>query len=162
LIRAEELAVVYKKYAHLRGKIKSGGLSCVKVPADPNVPADHRCQQWRTVVEPEEILDRLLNRLQQHFGQGKDSTWTSGPLDTTHDFTGVGERAEAILNATYDPDPQLSPQAKKLVEFLAYASPLSADKIPWEVTPAEFQGKIVNWDERRSTSPTSNVHLGHA
>ena len=35
------------------------------------------------------------------------------------------------------------------------------DAISYKLSAAEYKGKITNWDERTSTSPGSNMHLGH-
>jgi hypothetical protein len=35
------------------------------------------------------------------------------------------------------------------------------DKISYKLTMEEYKGKIMAWDERTSTSPGSNMHLGH-
>jgi hypothetical protein len=35
------------------------------------------------------------------------------------------------------------------------------DKVSYELTTTEYKGKIQKWDERTSTSPGNNMHLGH-
>jgi hypothetical protein len=37
----------------------------------------------------------------------------------------------------------------------------SQEAIPYELNSNEFLRKLKVWDERTSTSPTTNVHLGH-
>jgi len=162
LLHAELVATTFHKFARWRGKNKNGGLSHVLVPSDPHEVASHDCTAWKSVTDPSEIEQHLLERVQYHFGQGTGSTWTSGPLNTAYDFTGCDARADAILNGDFVPDPDLHPQAKKLIEHLAYATPESIDAVGWELTEEEFKGKIKHWDERKSTSAKSGVHLGHA
>ena len=155
------MAAVHRRFAALRVKLKSGGISRVKVPADPNEPPSNSVRNWSTVTEPDQVLDKLLERVQHHFGKADGSTWTSGPLDTSYDFTGACERADETLDGLHEPDATLSPQAIKLIELLTYAEDCK-ESIPWEITPAEFKGKIMHWDERKSTSPNTGIHLGHA
>ena len=35
------------------------------------------------------------------------------------------------------------------------------DQIKHTITLEEYEGKIKSWDERTSTSPGTNMHLGH-
>ena len=38
---------------------------------------------------------------------------------------------------------------------------MKLDTIEPEITDTEYKGKLKAWDERTSTSPTSNMHLSH-
>ena len=49
--------------------------------------------------------------------------------------------------------------AQLLIDSFKYAT--QPDIIPPKLTEAEYKGKIKAWDEATSTSPTSNMHLGH-
>jgi hypothetical protein len=160
-MRCEEVARIFQKCANARGKEIAGGLSYVKVPADPTEPATNSCTEWRSVTDPQEILDTLLARIQYHFGQAKGSTWTSGPLDTTDNFKAADEMADRILDGTFERDPQLAPQVSNLLDYLQYSHENCQEAVKWEVTPAEFKGKLKVWDERTASSPYSGIHLGH-
>ena len=46
-----------------------------------------------------------------------------------------------------------------LVDSFCYAT--KPDTIPAELTQEEYRGKLKAWDESTSTSPTTNMHLGH-
>ena len=46
-----------------------------------------------------------------------------------------------------------------LLDSFRYAT--KPDTIPAELTPEEYKGKLKAWDKCTSTSPTSNMHLGH-
>ena len=48
---------------------------------------------------------------------------------------------------------------QKLVDSFAYVT--TPDVIPYELTPEEYKAKLKVWDENTSTSPTTNMHLGH-
>ena len=46
-----------------------------------------------------------------------------------------------------------------LIDSFKYTT--KPDEVPPEITQEEYRGKVKAWDERTSTSPTSNMHLGH-
>ena len=54
---------------------------------------------------------------------------------------------------------QLPEIVQLLIDSLRYKT--TPDGIAPEITEGEYKGKIKAWDERTSTSPTSNMHLGH-
>lgn len=170
--RAEEVKKVYQKCAAIRGKNIKGGLSYLMVPSQPG--ADPKtCQEWRMVDCPEEIEMLLEERNRAHFGQSKDCNLTSEPFDFTMLFTGACHKAEAILNGTFTTDEELFPpeattghvQLRELtrifLEACAYVNNDIPNTISNKLTLEEYKGKIKVWDERTSTSPLTNMHLGH-
>ena len=74
------------------------------------------------------------------------------------DFDRACHRAEAILEGFYDTS-NLDPLTTIFIEALTYVS--DPGTITAGLTLQEYQGKIKVWDERTSTSPLSNMHLGH-
>jgi hypothetical protein len=50
---------------------------------------------------------------------------------------------------------------KLFFEVCQYVEQNVEDRIPFELTEEEYKGKIMSWKERTSTSPGSNMHLGH-
>ena len=158
LMRAEATARVFRKCAAARGKVNEGGLSHVLVPTTPG--ADPKtCTDWTRVDDPEALTQILTDRNQKHFGQAKNCTWTSPPLDVTMEFEGTCEKADRILTGTYDTS-DLNEATQWLIDNLQHVTAL--DSVDHTLTKEEFEGKIKAWNERTSTSPKSNVHLGHA
>ena len=157
-IRAERTARVYKKCRAARGLLHQGGLSHVLVPTVPGTNPK-QCDDWTRVDDPQEINRILMERNQKHFGQAKGCTWTSPPLDTTMDFEGACLKAERILTGTADTT-DLNETTSWLLDNLKYIT--TPEAVDHHLTEEEFEGKIKAWDERTSTSPASNVHLGHA
>jgi hypothetical protein len=51
------------------------------------------------------MIAAINKRLQEHFSQTKQCTWTPPLLDVTMDFTACCEKAEAILTGTYNESP---------------------------------------------------------
>jgi hypothetical protein len=50
---------------------------------------------------------------------------------------------------------------KIFFEACRYVHDNVKDKVPFDITEEEYRGKIMSWNERTSTSPGSNMHLGH-
>ena len=48
---------------------------------------------------------------------------------------------------------------QQLVDSFRYVT--TPDVIPAEITAEEYRGKLKFWDENASTSPTTDMHLGH-
>jgi hypothetical protein len=149
---------VWKKCAHARGLTKTGGISHVLVPEDPREDPK-TSTTWKKLEDPLEVIQAINNRLQVHFGQAQHCTWTNPPLDVTMDFDACCEKAEAMLTGTYESQ-ELDSTAKWIVDNMQYIAG-SKEAIPYEISEEEFVGKLKVWDERTSTSPTTNVHLGH-
>jgi hypothetical protein len=156
--RAEAVSQVWKKCANVRGLTKTGGISHVYVPENPTEDPKI-CSTWKKIEDPKEVIQAINDRLQIHFGQAKNCTWTTPPLDVTMDFDACCEKAEAILTGTYTTE-ELDTATKWVVDNMQYITE-SQEAISYEITEAEFMGKLKVWDERTSTSPMTNVHLGH-
>ena len=169
---AEELKAVFQKCAQVRGKHTRGGLSHLLVPTIPGTNPK-TCESWRVVDCPEEIELLLQERNRTHFGQSRDCNLTSPPFDFSMLLTGTCHTAEAILNGSHTSDedlfptqsndgfPKLRDLTKIFLEACKYIDNTVKDKISYKLTPMEYKGKIQAWDERTSTSPGSNMHLGH-
>ena len=169
---AGELKAVFYKCARARGKQNRGGLSHLLVPAIPGTDPKS-CDNWELVDCPEEIEILLEERNRNHFGQSRDCNLTSPPFDFSMLFTGTCHIAEAILNGNYtsnedlfpphsdDGYPRLRELTRIFLDACNYVEESVKDSIPYTLTAAEYKGKITNWNERTSTSPCSNMHLGH-
>ena len=157
--RTEESNDVFHKLRNIRNKVPSGGLKHLLVPEDPTMDPK-QCTDWRTVDIPHEIEALLQERNQKHFGQSRDCNLTSPPTDFTMDFTGTCHRAEQILDGTY-PMEDVDELTKIFLEALQYVSAEDKDFISPKLTSEEYLGKVKVWNERTSTSPGSNQHLGH-
>ena len=104
---------------------------------------------------PKEITERLLHHNQLHFGQVKGTPFTISPLETEVNFSGTTVYCQLILEGNSSYKGQLS--GKIIMDTLKQTS---TNAIPPTLTEAQFDGKIQNWPEETTTSP-SNRHLGH-
>ena len=207
--RAEEVKRVFQRCQTARHLHAAGGLNHVLVPANPtNDPKT--CTTWKRVDNPEEVQSTIQQRNQEHFGQSRNCTLTTPPLDFTMKFTATCPQADAILDGTFlqptsqpnllnlsdtqshhssqhsqahscerDPpstdendtpdNPSHSPlhlqraDLPELVSALIDSFQYKAipNTIQPHITEAEYKAKLKAWDERTSTSPFSNMHLGH-
>ena len=150
------------------------------------------CEHWICIDDPNILMTLLQSQNRTNFGQSKNCTLTSQPLDFTMKFSATCPVADAILEGTYLSDTlshssaipsapkwqqwnqnqrssapptntsraQSNPELlQNLLDSLQYKSP--PDAIPYYISEEEYKGKLNAWDERTSTSPTSNMHLGH-
>ena len=157
--RAEASKAVYQQCAHARGLTKEGGLSFVDVPVNPQ-DDPKQCTDWQRIDDPKQVEEAIRERLKQHFSQSKNCNLTSPPFDITMEFDAACNRAEQILTGTYDTS-ELDSLTQALLDCFSYALG-SEPAVDAAITSAQLLGKIKVWDERTSTSPMTNVHLGHA
>ena len=160
--RAEATSAVFKQCAAARGKDQSGGLTYVKVPVDPtrDPKTCTDVNDWTELVEPNDVVKAIRDWLQLHFSQAKDCNLTSPPFDITMDFEATCERAEQILTGTFDTSEMDNMTAALLDCFAAVMGGTVA--VEPTMSESELLGKIKAWQERTSTSPLTDVHLGHA
>ena len=156
--RAEATKEVYRQCAYARGKTKEGGLSYVWVPTDPDADPK-RCDDSTKLVDPSQVEEAIRQRLSKHFSQSKGCNLTSPPFDTTMFFDAACERADQILAGTYDTS-DLDDMTTALLECLAYTMD-GEPAVDATITSCELLGKLKAWNETTSTSPMTNVHLGH-
>lgn len=149
---------MYRRCAAARGLVHQSGLTYVEVPAvegtDPK-----ECQEWTIIYDPDDMETWLTRRNTKHFGQSKDANLHKPPLDVTNDFEGTCLKAERILNGTFDKT-GMDEATIWLLENMAQVA--NTEVVGAEISLEDFEGKIMSWPERTSTSPKSNWHLGHA
>ena len=159
--RAEATARVFRQCATARGLNRDGGLSYVSVPSDPETdPKQCPDDQWSPVVDPKEVEQTIRDRLRKHFSQSKDCNLTSPPVDTTMLFSAGCEMAEQILTGTFDTS-HLDDTTAALLECFTHALG-TEPAVSATLSEDDLLGKIKVWNEKTSTSPKTNVHLGHA
>jgi len=120
------------------------------------------CNTWQTITDPNDIEFYVRLRNRKHFGQSQGTPFTLPPLSTHISWSADTPLSEDILQSTPHATEQLNtfdlpPQCRSLLDFCKMTSEL--DSLPYEITAAEFSGKIRNWKESTTTSP-SGRHLG--
>jgi hypothetical protein len=151
LIQAEDIKAMYSKIRALRKNQSRQGITKLDVLLNPN-DEPKTCRQWRTVDLPNKILALLRN--QEHFGQAEGTPFTAGTLKQDFNFEGLTQTSEMVLEGTYT-----NAESDKITfAFARKHTTLNARS--WCLTEAEFLGKIRNWKELTSTSP-SGVNLSH-
>jgi hypothetical protein len=93
----------------------SGGISLVKVPTDlPDKPKE--AKEWRTVTEPDEIEQLIMERQQVHFGQASPTPFANAPLKSTFNWTGTSPEVQAVLNDDYVPSHKVDFQSNRILQ----------------------------------------------
>ena len=111
----------------------------------PNAPAP--TQDDQSEMETENLTD--------------DDTWST--TDNSPGDQLYNDETDTLDPAGHQPlhlqRSELPEIVQLLIDKLRYMT--KPDSISPELTEEEYKGKIKAWDERTSTSPTSNMHLGH-
>ena len=159
LQRAETLHRAYTKLACLRKPDMGTGLTHLEVPLDPSqdpktCPKDPT--HWRIERVPEEIERMILTRNQQHFGQAQGTPFTAPEITAHIKFDGSGQAADLILDGKFN----TSNMGNASKAFIKHMSRKTTTELQGNITERDFIGKLKNWDEATTTSP-SGLHLGH-
>jgi hypothetical protein len=112
-------------FLHLAPSIKSkpsGGISLVKVPTDlPDKPKE--AKEWRTVTEPDEIEQLIMERQKVHFGQATPMPFVNEPLKSTFSWTGTSPEVEVVLNGNYVPSHTVDSQSNRILQSCTQKMP---------------------------------------
>ena len=155
--RAEAMERVWMKCRVARG-LKKGGLSHIEVPTNPN-DNPRTCTDWTTVDDQAEMVDHIQSHLGKHFAQSANRTLTTPPLDVTMKFSATCEMANSMLQGRFDTSQLNNPALEWIVDNWTYVEGMKG--VDYKMTVEDFKGKLKSWPERTSTSPISNIHLGH-
>jgi len=156
---AESLHNAYTKLRRIRQTETGYGLSAVQIPVDSTqdpkeCPKDD--EYWTTIRDPQQIESLLIKRNQQHFGQAHGTPLTVPRIWNNLTYDGTGQLTVDILNGTYS-DKYLTSTSQLFVDHMAARTThLCKDTMNAD----EFLGKLRNWRETTTTSP-SGLHLGH-
>ena len=164
LIRAENQKKVYSKIRYLRNQDDTTmGLSKLKIPRNASITDTATLKElpdtpdhWETISIPSDIERLLMERNQAHFGQAEGTPFTRPPFTVDVGYKADGYAADLILNGqieyrTIDTATQL------LVKHLQSRT---TQGLEGKLTPNDVLGKLQNWKESTTTSP-SGLHLGH-
>ena len=117
-----------------------------------------KCTEWSHITNPEDIDHYVRLRNRGHFGQAQGTPFTEVPLAHQVNWTADTPTCEEILSGHHHHETiSAIPQCEALLKACKVATEL--DLLPYEITEAEFAGKIRSWKELTTTSP-SGRHLG--
>ncbi len=164
IIRAESQQKVYQKINYLKRQGNNNlGLSSIKIPRHVSITDTEKIkklpdttEEWETITVPEEIERMLLQRNQNHFSQAHGTPFTTDPLQATVGYKANGYSVDLILSGSYE-ESTLTPVTSLLVKHLQART---TNTINGAITKEDVLGKLRNWHESTTTSP-SGLHLGH-
>jgi hypothetical protein len=152
--RAEHTKAMFLRLPSIKSK-PSGGISLVKVPTDlPDKPKE--AKEWRTVTEPDEIEQLIMERQKVHFDQASPTPFANAPLKSSFNWTGTSPKVQVVLNGDYVPSHKVDPQSKRILQFCTRKMPPVSSFISLDA----MKNKYCSWKETTSTSP-SGRHLSH-
>lgn len=156
---------LYRYLEKIYGKRRNLGVSGIEIPfqdQDGNLTEDpNAAVTWIKVHDPDTIINHLIRRNIQHFGQAEGSPFTRQPIKGAFGYRGIGPTVEAMLSTNQIPSAiseQVSEGTQLILNKLTDGNslPTMSDNISCE----SFWKAMRVWDEQTSTSP-SGRHLGH-
>jgi hypothetical protein len=157
--KAEALNQLFAKLRRLRMNQERQGVTRIEIPTD--LTADpKKCDSWKQIDIPTQVLYHLRARNQKHFGQAQGSPFTVPPLSTDLGYTGQRQAATQLLAGTYNIDPDTYGNISLLLEHLKQSTEIATMEHTASITEHEMRNKLKVWRESTATSP-SGLHLGH-
>jgi hypothetical protein len=149
LLNIEETVNTYKSLRRIMNPSEyRAGLSTIKVPQTDGT--------FKTIVDPKEIEERLLNRNKQHYGQAEHTELASESLRDLMGTCGTTQFCDEVLRGEADMS-SFSPSLQAILNQLEDPPNVEvSDAITYE----DFKDALKCWKEKTSTSP-SGRHLGH-
>jgi hypothetical protein len=154
LIKSEDIKAMYAKIRAIRKHQSRQGITKLEVPVNPD-DDPKTCTQWRTVDLPDEILLLLRKRNQSHFGQAEGTPFTVGKMRQDFDFEGAKETSKLVLEGDYTNE-ETNRITSAVIKFARKHTRMNSRG--WRITENKFIGKIKNWKESTSTSPSGFVN----
>ena len=159
MIQKERRRQMFRKLKVLRDTSGATGVTRIEVPVPPDMDPK-ACTQWETIDIPSEVLAHLQTRNRRHFGQARETPFTSPPLSDDFGYCGDTIEAQALLEGTYDLTCIDDPSVLLLLNHMQQIQSLVDQNMAPTITIDEFKDKLMVWRESTSTSP-SGQHLGH-
>jgi hypothetical protein len=128
------------------------GLTSIRVPI--RVPTDKG--SYRTVNDPKEIEDHLINRNLEHYAQAEHTAMAHHLICEKMGTSGSTDFCDRVLQGTAD----LSNIPTTLQSIFQQLHRLHTVDISLMITYDDFKDALAQWKETTSTSPSSH-HLGH-
>jgi hypothetical protein len=105
LRKNEKVKRMYAKVKAARERGHRQGLTRLEIPLHPE-DDPKMCTDWKVIVVPSEIVEHLQKRMRQYFGQAQGTPFRINLLASDLGFCGNLPSADAILEGTYEADPQ--------------------------------------------------------
>jgi hypothetical protein len=136
---------------------KAGGISMIKVPVDPEADPKAPTTLFKSIVDPTEVEQHILQRNKTHFGQARDTPPAHPTITDLLGFSGTSSIADQLLKGTIDPSTITNDKfGKAILGMCQRTNP----EMPFEISLEEFKQPYKTWRVGTSTSP-SGRHLSH-
>ena len=138
-------------------KINSDGITMIKVPTNNQANPKAPDTEFRSVVNPAEVEQLILERNREHFTQAKDTPLASQVITDMIGFSGTTSIADRLLKGTIDVS---SITTDKYGQLILLQCQRIHPELPAKITLDEFKTSYNIWRVGTSTSP-SGRHLSH-
>ncbi len=137
--------------------VASGGISMIKVPVDPSADPKAPGTEFRSIVDPSEVEQHILERNRLHFSQAKDTPLATKRITDLLSYSGTTSIADQLLKGDYDPAVLTN---NRFAQSILGACKRTHPELCAEITIEEFKASYKTWRVGTSTSP-SGRHLSH-
>jgi hypothetical protein len=158
----QTLETAIKQLAHIEASIQTyasikrvmnpasyqPGLTSIRVPTDEG--------SYRTVDDPKEIEDHLINRNLEHYAQAEHTAMAHHLIREKMGTSGSSDFCDQVLQGTADLS-NIPATLKSIFQQLHQPHQVVISSI---ITYNDFKDALARWKESTSTSP-SGRHLGH-
>jgi exonuclease III len=156
--KSEDIRQLFGKLRNIQRTQERRGVTRLEIPVHPEEDPKV-CKEWQQIDIPDQILDQLLTRNQNHFGQAHGTPFTIPPLSDQLGFCANTEASRDILQGNFD-DTQLDENVQLLLRHLRQVGEMESEPARPTITEEEYIAKLQVWSENTTTSP-SGLHLGH-
>ena len=134
-----------------------GGISTIKIPANPEDDPKNPETQFRSVVDLSEIESLLLERNRKHFSQTRDTPLASPFISKALGWGGNTDTSEHLLDGSLHPSRLTTDRFAQ--DIFHHCRQLNKEIDP-SISLEDFKDFYLHWNVGTSTSP-SGRHLSH-
>jgi hypothetical protein len=147
---------LFQKVLSTRPRV-SGGISMIKVPVDPSADPKDSSTLFKSIVDPIEIEQQILQRNKTHFSQARCTPMATSSITDLLGFSGTTSTADLLLKGTINVhDVTTDVYGRDILRFCKHHT----TPIPASISLEEFKDSFKKWRVGTSTSP-SGRHLSH-
>jgi len=139
------------------GTLHLSGLKEIHVPQDDSETASNSVSSWKSITDPQEIVDHNIKQNDIQFSQARFTPLADTPLGRSIGRYGNTQISEQLLSGTFETS-GLSAEIARLLQSFTRDPRIKPYK--QLITPSMFKGAFKRLSEKKSSSATGR-HIGH-
>ena len=142
-----------RRIRHIYGQTKNCGVTSILAPNESG--------EWIELTARTDMEAAIMEENESKYHQTQDTPFMQAPLLQDFGYLGLGPHADAVIQGTYHPHPDVDPYTKKFIAHLT-AEPVirSSSPVPVFYTTNEWQA---GWrkSKERTSAGSDYLHFGH-